>query len=69
VTKVKDAALDIRPRTVLDPREGVRYLARLTSRVMKLQGGLVLRAIVDTDSLAGTDDPAADRSNVHSIAR
>ena len=65
--KVKQAALDVSPRTVLDPRVGVRYLATLTSRLVKLQGGLFLRAIVDTDA-AADGESGADRSNVRSIA-
>jgi hypothetical protein len=66
-SKVKQAALDVSPRTVLDPRVGVRYLRTLTSRLIKLQGGLVLRAIVDTDA-AANNQPDADLSNVRSIA-
>src|SRR3954452_13712121 len=66
-SKVKQAALDVTPRTVLDPRVGVRYLATLTSRLIKLQGGLILRAIVDTDA-AANNQPDADLSNVRSIA-
>jgi hypothetical protein len=66
-SKVKQAALDVSPRTVFDPRLGVRYLATLTSRLIKLQGGLFLRAIVDTDA-AANDQPGADLSNVRSIA-
>jgi hypothetical protein len=46
---------------------GVRYLATLTSRLIKLQGGLVLRAIVDTDA-AANNQAGADLSNVRSIA-
>jgi hypothetical protein len=65
--KVKQAALDVTPRTVYDPRLGVRYLATLTSRLVKLQGGLVLRAIVDTDGSANKQS-GADLSNVRSIA-
>ena len=65
--EVKQAALDVTPRTVYDPRVGVRYLATLTSRLIKLQGGLVLRAIVDTDA-AANNQTGADRSNVRSIA-
>ena len=66
-SKVKQAALDVTPRTVFDPRVGVRYLATLTSRLIKLQGGLVLRAIVDTDA-AANNQAGADLSNVRSIA-
>jgi hypothetical protein len=65
--KVKQAALDVSPRTVFDPRLGARYLATLTSRLIKLQGGLVLRAIVDTDA-AANHQSGADLSNVRSIA-
>ncbi len=66
-SKVKQAALDVTPRTVFDPRVGVRYLATLTSRLIKLQGGLVLRAIVDTDA-AANNQTGPDLSNVRSIA-
>ena len=52
---------------MLDPRVGVRYLTTLTSRLVKLQGGLLLRAIVDTDAAANSQLPA-DLSNVRSIA-
>ena len=58
---------DVTPRTVFDPRLGARYLATLTSRLIKLQGGLVLRAIVDTDA-AANHQSGADLSNVRSIA-
>ncbi|MFP5369709.1 MAG: hypothetical protein ACLGI3_03045 [Actinomycetes bacterium] len=63
--KVKHAALDLSPRTLLDPRVSVRYLATLTSRLVKLQGGLFLRAITDTEA---NGRPIAERSNVRSIA-
>jgi hypothetical protein len=65
--KVKQAALDVTPRTVYDPRLGVRYLATLTSRLIKLQGSLFLRAIVDTDA-AANNLTGPDRSNVRFIA-
>jgi hypothetical protein len=65
--KVKQAALEVSPGTVFDPRVGARYLATLTSRLIKLQGGLVLRAIVDTDA-AANNQAGADLSNVRSIA-
>ena len=38
-------------RTLLDPREGVRYVGAVSSRLVKLSGGLVLRAIVTTDTV------------------
>ena len=66
-SKVKQAALDVTPRTVYDPRVGVRYLGTLASRLIKLQGGLFLRAIVDTDAAANKQS-AADPSNVRSTA-
>ena len=59
--------MDVTPRTVYDPRVGVRYLATLTSTLVKLQGGLFLRAIVDTDAAANKQS-GADLSNVRSIA-
>jgi hypothetical protein len=66
-SKVKQAALDVTPRTVYDPRVGVRYLGTLASRLIKLQGGLFLRVIVDTDA-AANNQTGADLSNVRSIA-
>jgi hypothetical protein len=66
VGKVKQAATDVSLRTVLDPRAGARYVAELTSRLVKLQGGLLLRAIVTTD--ASVAEVTVDRSNVRSIA-
>jgi hypothetical protein len=66
VAKVREAAYDVSLRTVVDPRETVRYVARLTSRVVKLQGGLFLRAIVTTD--VPVHAPAAPPENVRSIA-
>jgi len=65
VGHVLRAVTNVTPRTVLDPRVGFRYLATLTSRLVKLQGGLVLRAILTTSDVPTT---AADRSNVRSIA-
>ena len=52
---------------MFDPRVGARYLGTLASRLIKLQGGLVLRAIVDTDA-AANNQAGADLSNVRSIA-
>jgi hypothetical protein len=66
-SKVKQAALDVSARTVLDPRVGARYLATLTSRLIKLPGGLFLRAIVDTDA-AANNQTSADLPNVRSLA-
>jgi hypothetical protein len=42
-------------------------LATLTSRLIKLQGGLFLRAIVDTEA-AANNQTGPDLSNVRSIA-
>jgi hypothetical protein len=65
VRDVIRAATNVTPRTVLDPRVGYQYVAKLTSRVMKLQAGLIIRAILTT---AEVSDTSADRSNVRSIA-
>jgi hypothetical protein len=67
VSKVAQAAWNVTPRTVLDPREGFRYFATLTSRLVQLQGGLFLRAVVDTDAAADRQRDA-DLLNVRSIA-
>ncbi len=66
-SKVKQAAMDVTPRSVFNPRLGARYLATLTSGLIKLQGGLILRAIVDTDA-AANNQTGPDLSNVRSIA-
>lgn len=67
VAKVREAAIDVTPRTVLDPRIGARYVATLASRLVKLQGGLVLRAIVTADAVTEGETAYAS-SNVRSIA-
>ncbi len=54
------------PRTFLGPRVTVRYVTTLTSRLVELQGGLVLKAVVGTDAAAKPE--ASDLSNVRSIA-
>jgi hypothetical protein len=64
VRNVVRAAVAVRPRTVIDPRAGYRYLGTLASRLIKLQGGLVLRAIVTTPDT--TAEPA-ERTNMRSI--
>jgi hypothetical protein len=66
VAKVREAASDISLRTVVDPRLTVRYVSELTSRIVKLQGGLFLRAIVTTDVPVHAAAPLPD--NVRSIA-
>lgn len=50
---------------MLQPRAGARYLTALTSRLGKLQGGLLLRAIIITDDVV---PGPVERSNVRSIA-
>jgi hypothetical protein len=59
------AALDVTPRTVLDPRAGYRYWTTLASKMVKLPSGMALRAILST---ADVHEAPADRSNVRSIA-
>ena len=49
---------------MIDPRTGYRYLSTLASRLIKLQGGLVLRAIVTTPD---TTVERAERTNMRSI--
>jgi len=65
VANVREAASEISLRTVLDPRVGARYLTALTSRLVKLPGGLLLRAIITTDNVVPGPE---ERSNVRSIA-
>jgi len=65
VANVRQAASEVSLRTVLDPRVGARYLTALTSQLVKLQGGLLLRAIITTDDVAPGPE---ERSNVRSIA-
>jgi len=66
VAKVREVALDVSPRTLLNPREAAAYATALTSALIKLQGGLFLRAIVTTEHAAETTP--VDMSNVRSIA-
>ena len=57
---------DVSPRAVLDPRAGARYLANVSSRLIKLPGGLLLKAIVTTDGSA--NEVTVSESNVRFIA-
>ena len=66
VAKVREAAFELSPRTLLSPRAGVRYVSTLASRVVKLKGGLLLRAILTTDLAVPARTP--DLSNVRAIA-
>jgi len=59
------AARDISPQTFLDPRAGVRYVANVASRLIKLQGGLFLWAALTRDE-EPTDEP--QMASVRSIA-
>jgi hypothetical protein len=54
VHNVVRAALDVTPRTVLDPRAGYRYWTTLASRLVKLPGGLLLRAMITMPTLLRT---------------
>jgi hypothetical protein len=54
------------PRTVLDPREGLLYTARLTSRLVKLQGGLVLWAVMTRPHQPQAELASVDR--IRSVA-
>jgi hypothetical protein len=66
VANVITAARELSPRTILDPREGIKYSARLTSRVVKLQGGLVLWAMMTQRQEAPTESAAVGR--IRSVA-
>jgi hypothetical protein len=59
------AATDLSVRTVIDPRAGYRYLVTLTSRLVKLQAGVVLRVVL---TAAEESDTSSHRSNMRSIA-
>ena len=53
-------------RTLIDPRVSARNVSNLTSRLLKLQGGLLLRAVLTTDMPVHAT-PATVR-NIGSIA-
>jgi hypothetical protein len=55
---VATAARAIRPRTFVDPREGARYWTNLTTSLIKLQGGLLLRTMI-TEGAVQEDEPLA----------
>ena len=59
------AALAVTPRTMIDPRAGYQYMTTLASSFLKLQGGLVLRAIV---TVPDAPTAPADGGNIRSIA-
>jgi hypothetical protein len=52
---VSRAARDLSPRILVDPRVQVRYATRLTSSLLKLQGGLFLRAMMTASEAEDTD--------------
>jgi hypothetical protein len=64
--RVKEAVADVSARTMLDPMAAARYLANVTSRLIKLQGGLLLKAIVTTQGSA--NEVTATESNIRYIA-
>jgi hypothetical protein len=43
------AAIDLSPRTIINPKRGYRYLTALASAAVKLPGGLALRAITTVE--------------------
>jgi hypothetical protein len=61
VRNVVRAATNLSPRTVINPWAGYQYLATLTSRLVALNAGLVLRVLHST---AKASDASSDRSNV-----
>jgi len=59
---VLSAAVAVHPRMLVDPRETVRYMATLASRVWKVQGSLLLRAVLVSDEEAEVPEPSRIRS-------
>ncbi|MBA2624855.1 MAG: collagen-like protein, partial [Acidimicrobiia bacterium] len=56
VREAAAAVVAVNPRMLVDPRETVRYATTLATRLMKVQGSLLLRAmLVDDESTEGTD--------------
>jgi len=51
---------------LVDPREGARYVTTLASRVLRLQGGLVLRTVLVTTP--SSEDDARTSPTLRSIA-
>jgi hypothetical protein len=66
VKNVSLAAMDLNPRMLVDPREGIRYVATLVARHMQLQSGLILRSVLNTQPTQDAAPHAAD--NIRSIA-
>jgi hypothetical protein len=60
VNNVSRAALNVNLRMMIDPRQGVRYVATLASRLMQLQGALILRAVLVTEPAAEAPQHAED---------
>jgi hypothetical protein len=63
---VAEAATAITPRTLIDPREGLRYLTTVGQRLMKVQGSLMLRLMLVSDEDA--DEPESSMAELRSIA-
>jgi hypothetical protein len=47
---------------LIDPRQTVRYVGTLASRVWKVQGSLLLRAVLVSDEVADEPQPSRIRS-------
>jgi hypothetical protein len=63
---VVEATTAVSPRILIDPREGVRYVTTIASKLMKVQGSLMLRAMLVSDE--AVEDEDGDWAEVRSIA-
>jgi hypothetical protein len=52
--------MDLNPRVLVDPRQGIRYAATLATRLMQLQAGLLLRAVLVATPTEDAPQPAED---------
>jgi hypothetical protein len=60
------AAVDVNPRMLVDPRAQFRYATTLASRLVRLQGGLILKAVMTPQ--APPADPGPEVVRLRSIA-
>ena len=59
---VLSAAGAVHPRMLVDPRQTVRYVGTLASRLWKVQGSVLLRAVLVSDEVAEAPEPSRIRS-------
>jgi len=66
VKNVSQAAMDLSPQVFINPRQGLRYVTTLATRLVQLQGSLILRAVLVTEP--ETEVFESTERRIHSVA-